>query len=179
MEELKKSLAPHASKFGSILGGILIAFNLLLYVLNVSLDSSIFMIDYLIFIGVLFLGIKSYRDATGGYITYGRSLALGVLICVFASIIMAFYKFIYFKFIDTAGIDKLFRLMQDKWATQGIDEDKTEQMIEMMKKFMGPVFMAVSAVFEVVFKGVILSLILSIFLKKQDKSFEGTFKNEQ
>lgn len=177
MEEHKKSMASHASKYGSMLGAILVAFSLLLYILSVKPGNPVSMIDYLFFIGILFIGIKSYRDVKGGYIKYGNALAMGVLISLFASIIFAFYTYIYFKFLDPGAVDKIFAMMQEKWAEQGIDEDKTVQMVEMMRKFMGPVFMALSAIINTVFRGVILSLILSIFLKKQDKSFEGTFNN--
>lgn len=178
MEEHKKSVASHASKYGSILGGILVAFYLLLYIVNVNLKSPAFMIDYLFFIGVLFFVIKSYRDITGGYITYGRALSVGALISIFTSIIILFFKFIYLKFIDLEAIDKLFTYMQENWAAQNIDEDRINQMTEMMQKVKGPVFMAFSYAIETIFKGVIFSLIISIFLKKQDKSFEGTFNNE-
>lgn len=179
MEEQRKSLAAHASKYGALLGGLLVLFSLLMYILNTSFDSPLLMLEYLFYIGILIWGIKSFREQSGGYIRYGRALGTGVLISLFASVVLAFYTYIYTKYIDPGYLDKMFMFMQEKYAQKGVPDDRAEEMIDMMGKFMGPGFMAFSAILNAVFRGTIISLIVSIFLKKEDKSFPSVFGAEE
>jgi hypothetical protein len=49
-------------------------------------------VSYIIMIAGIVLATKTFRDQEqGGFITYGRALAVGTLTCVFAGVITGFF----------------------------------------------------------------------------------------
>ena len=56
---------------------------------------------------------------------------------------------------------------------RGIPEEQMEQAIEITKKFMTPVWMAVLSILQLTFFSTIISLITAAILKKQPNPFEN------
>lgn len=99
--------------------------------------------------------------------SYSRALGLGVATSLFASLILAVFTFVLYKYIDPNLISEMLSNAQDKLLESGMDEDIIEKQIELQTKFMTPAIMSVSAIFGTVIKGLIISLITSIFMKKK------------
>lgn len=172
----QRTLASNASIFGFILGAILIFITLISFVIDVDLKSPSQFVCYIAIIGIQYWGTKTFRDTySGGFIKYGRSVASGVLISFFASIICGFFMYIYYKFIDITALQKTFDLIEQKYIEQGMSDDMMQQSLDMVKRFMSPAFVAFSTLFTYTFVGTIMSLLVSIVLKKEDKSFESNF----
>ncbi len=110
----------------------------------------------------------------GGTITYGNALGFGVMLSLFAGIILAVFTFIQMTVIDPEYISKLIAIVEEELASKGMADDQIEMALEMQKKFMTPAFISISAIFRLVFMGFIFSLITSIFLKKEKSPFEGS-----
>jgi len=93
--EVKKkvSVARNAVNYGVLLGIVLIIADLLFYMLNISKESNLRYLNFVLIIAGLTVGILNYRNQiNGGFISYGKSLGSGVLIGLFASIIVAIYN---------------------------------------------------------------------------------------
>jgi hypothetical protein len=101
---------------------------------------------------------------------YNKALGLGVATMFFASLILALFTFVLYKFIDQGLIDQMFSAMEEKYLSSGLSEDMIEKQIEMQRKLMTPAFMSLSQIFSGVLIGLIISLITSIFLKKKTEN---------
>ena len=178
MENEKMSAGKVAMNYGLILGLVLIVYSLILYLVDVPLESLQYAnwAGYVFTIVAMVLGIKAYRDKyAGGLITYGKSFSTGFMIGLYAAIISAIYAFFYFSYINPGIIQEMMDLrVAEMWAD---NPEMTEEQFEMaeswMKRFMSPVMLVVWGLIANVIISLILSLIVSIFMQKKDKSLEG------
>jgi len=160
--------------FGAIAGLAIIIVTVLFYFLNLEQNYVISFIIYAVLIGVIITGTRYLRDKIlFGHITYGRALGSGTSISLFASVIVAFYTFMFLKFIDTGAIEKMFSLMEDNMYQQGMPEEQIDMAMEMSRKFTTPFTIALGTVFSYVFWGFLFSLITSIFIKKKSNSYDA------
>lgn len=164
----------HSMNYGLIMGIGLVAMSLLVYLVGIVKPPFwVNLINYAIIIGVIVYGTKKYRDEIlEGAITYGQALGFGVMISLFASIIVAFYMLLYTTVIDPGFIDKIMEITEEELVSKGMSDDQIEAALSMSKKFMSPMFMTISTFFGNLFTGTIFSLITSIFLKKEKSLFE-------
>lgn len=176
MENQGNPFLKHSMNYGLIMGTLLVLLSLVTYLLGVIKPPFwVSLINYAIMIGVIVWGTKKYRDEVlGGAITYGNALGFGVMISLFAGIIVAVFTFIQMTVIDPEYVTKLLAIVEEELASKGMADDQIEMAIEMQKKFMTPAFITISAIFGMVLTGFIFSLITSIFLKKEKSPFEGT-----
>lgn len=168
MEEQKPSLMKSALTWGIILGIALIIYSMLMWFLDLSLEKWVSWVSYVIMIGGVILATISYRDnSLNGTMTYGQALGFGVLMLLFASIISAIYSYIFLSFIDPGFIDKILQMTEEQLIEKGMSDDQIDMAIEMQRKFMKPIIMALMSIPSYTFMGLIISLITSIFLKKK------------
>ena len=163
-----------AMTFGLIIGIVLVIYTLLLYMTNSYLTKNFLLsiIQWILVIGGLYWGIKSYRDQQeGGYITYGKSVGLGVLISVFVGVIMGIFTYLLFVAIDPGLMDESMKIAQEEMLKRGMSPDQVETATEMQRNFQSPILMLFGSILSFAFIGTILSLIISIFTKKEEPIF--------
>jgi hypothetical protein len=168
MEEKKSMLKP-AMNSGAITGIILIIYSLILYFVGAA--TSKFAGNFNIFFLAVFIFIftKIYRDKElNGKISYSQSLGFGVLVGLFASIILAFFIFLELKIIDPSLIDKQLEIAHEQALGRGVSEDQFEKGMAMMKWMMTPAFSALISVLVFTFFSFIISLLTSIFIRKDE-----------
>lgn len=119
---------------------------------------------------------KSINESTP--FTYGNALGLGVATMFFASIILALFTFILYKFIDPSLTDKMIQFTEETYLKSGLSEDMVEKMIDTSKKMMTPSLISMSQAFNIIFYGLLFSLITSIFLRKKQKNGFDSAMNE-
>ena len=125
---------------------------------------------------IIYLATKARRDNSGGFISYGQGLGTGVGVAFFASILVAFYTYVFFNFIDAEMLEEMILRAEDQMYDQGMPDDQVEIAMEYTRKFMLPGPMAAMVVLSYTIVGFIISLITSAILKKEDTSFESNFK---
>jgi hypothetical protein len=103
---------------------------------------------------------------------YSKSLGSGALISFYASLILAFYFYIFYKVIDPNGILTLIQTMEENLINQGMPDDQIEMFTEILNKTMSPGLLAFGYVFSITFYGTLLSLVLSFFIKKDQEPFD-------
>ena len=171
----KKPILKPCANYGAIMGAILISISILSYMLDMSQSFVIGLINYVILATLLFYFAKKYRDdVNDGSISYGRAYGVSVLTALFASIILGFYTFLFFKLIAPEAIDKMLIEVEEKLIQQNpnMPEDQLEMAINMTKKFMNPAMMFISTILGFTFMGALFSLITSIFVKKAPSPFD-------
>lgn len=163
-----------AMTFGLITGILLVIYTLLLYITDnyVSKNTILGLLQWVILTGGLYYGIKTYRDQhSEGYITYGRSLGLGVLISVFVGVIIGIFTYLLYTAIDPELLEKTMRVAEEEMLKTGMSEEQVETATEMQRTFTSPTIMLFSSVFSFAFIGTIISLIISIFTKNEKPIF--------
>jgi hypothetical protein len=147
-------------------------FNLLLYFTGfqtekLAVGQHLQWLGLVITVVVLFLGIKAVREESPGkYMSYGKGVGSGVLICLYSGLMSAVYNFIHFKFVNTEFVDYNMQLVRAKWEQAGMGADQMEKAEGFTRMFMGPVAMAIMTPIMAVIMGLILSLIISAILKR-------------
>jgi len=163
-----------ASRVGFFLGLILVLQQTVYYLANVDFKSNLNYLNYIILIGGLYLGIKELRDKHyNGFISYGSAVGYGVLVSLFAGIIIACFIFILYSYIDPNLIDKMLVEIENTYIESGaLSDDQVDEAVGLMQKMYTPNSLALFSVLGNVFMGLIFSLILGIILRKEDNSFD-------
>lgn len=155
---------------------VLIAFSLALYLLDMTESKPAQWANYAIIAAVIFVGTKAKRTGQDGFLSFGQGLGTGVGIAFFASIIVAFYTFVFFNYLDPEMLEELVLRAEDQMYDQGLPDEQVEMAMTYTRKFMAPIPMAVMVVLSYSIIGFIISLITSGILRKEDPSFESNFK---
>ena len=177
METKQNSFILHTLNYGSFTGGGLVVFSLLMYSIDINFKSPLMYLAFLVLAAGIFFGIKSYRDNyLAGFISYGKCIALGVMISLIASIILAVYTYLFFTFFDQSMIQKIMDATEEDLVKKGMPDEQIEMAMKITAKFMKPLWMSSMGILMYTLWGTIISLIIGIFTKKIDPSFEGQFK---
>jgi hypothetical protein len=168
MENQPNPVMKMAMTSGLYLGLALVLNTVIFYVLGKPFADASGYISYTIIIGGIAYGMYAFGNSAGeeGF-PYGRAVGLGTLQALFASIILAFFTFILYEFIDPTLLEKLMAFTEEKLLSRGMSDDQVETMINMSKKMMTPTIMSISQIFSLTLMGLIFSLILALIFKKK------------
>ncbi|MCU0459050.1 MAG: DUF4199 domain-containing protein [Bacteroidales bacterium] len=166
--EQKRSVWKETLNYGIILGLISVGFSVLTYMFDLTFKTWLIWPSMLLSLVVLFFLLRSYRDHyNSGYISYGKSVGAGVVINIYAAIIMAIYIYLLYSFIDPGLIDKSLAIAEERMLERGLPDSAVDQAMEMQAKFVKPWLTTLSATLMSVLYGFILSLIVSLFVMKK------------
>ena len=179
-QENNPNLMKSTMTSGAILGTALVIFSLILYMAGLIFSKGLSYFSWLILIGGIVWGIKSYKDQQQGFISYGRALGVGMLTVLFASIIAALFNYILYAYIDPSLVEKSIEMARNQMVEKGtLSDEQIELGLSMTKKLMQPGFMALMTVFGSGFMGLIFSLIIAAFMKNEKSVFSGAIDNNQ
>ena len=164
--------------FGLISGGImaLMMFATLPFIEKIGFDKGV-IIGYttmvLSFL-LVFFGIRSYRENVGGgTITFGRALAVGILITLVSCICyVVAWEIIYFKFMPDF-VAKYTAYAVEKVKASGDSPEAIQAKLQEMKKFRAMYdnpFVNAAITFTEPFPiGLIITLVSALILRKKSK----------
>ena len=157
MEDVKSnSLGRSAMFYGAIIGIILVFFTFIVYLAKLSTNQFIGIVQWVIMIVAIYFSAKKYRDESlNGYISYGKALGFSTLTIFFASLIIGFFTYLLYAFIDPSLIDNILQVSEENMIAQGMDDDQIDMALEMTKKISTPLFITFSTVLGVTFMGFI------------------------
>lgn len=161
----------HLTNWGFILGLALIGISLVLYLLDMTEAKWASWVSYAVIAALIYVGTQAKRVQQGGVLSYGQGLGTGVGITFFGSILVAFYTFVFFRFIDPDMLQELLLRTEDEMYNQGLPDDQIEIAMNMTKKFMQPGPMAAMVVLSYTFVGFLISLVTAAILKKDGDPF--------
>jgi hypothetical protein len=180
MENTKNSVLNTSLLYGLLLAVSSMIVSIVYYILGMQLSESQQYIGWVLAVVFLVLGILHQRNKKqGGYISYGRALGTGVLISLFAGILIALYFYLYTEYIDTEFLSRSLEKSKEAMAEKGMSDEEIEKMLQSQQQMMGsPLIMFFSMIVINTIFGFLLSLVLSIFLRKEDPSFENKYGTE-
>ncbi len=175
MESKSNPMFKSAMTYGLFVGIALIVFSLLTYVMGVIKPPFwVSLLQYVIIVAGIIYGTKKFRDEDlGGEISYSKALDFGILICVFASVIVGIYMIIFMKVIDPEFMNKMMAVLEEEYAKAGLSEEQIDVAMGMVSKMQSPIIMALGTVFSFSFMGTIFSLVTAAFLKKEKPIFDA------
>jgi len=155
-------------KYGLIMSLVSIVMSILFYMLDLTFATWIAIPNAALSLVVLFLLQRSYRDTyENGFIGYGKALGCGMVIFLYAAVIIAVYTYILYTVIDPGLIDKYAAATAGKLEAKGMTQDAIDAAMKIQEKMMKPWIMVVSSLFSIIFSGFLMSLITSIFVAKK------------
>jgi hypothetical protein len=162
-----------AMNYGAYLGLALVMISVIVYFLGLEEQKSIIpsLINNLLIIGSISYSIIIYRDNfNNGLISYSDSLRLGTSVVFFASVILAFYTYIFVTFINPEYLEKIINLAEQEILNSNpeISDDDLDLALSMTQKMLQPQWMATLSIIGGTFMGFFYSLIISFFVKKED-----------
>ena len=180
MEQEHHSVNHFAMMHGLYLGLALVLNLLIFYVMGDPFSTVSSILSFVILVAGIGFSMWTFAKLnTEEGLPYSRALGLGTLISLFGSVIIAFFTYILYKFIEPGLIDKLMASMEEKFLAAGYKDDMVENMLSMQKKMMTPAIMSVSQLFGITFFGFLFSLVLAIFFKKEPEDpFYGVDQEE-
>lgn len=150
---------------GLVTGIGIIMITLIGYITDLILKPWFVIFGFIILIVGIVWGSKLVREkCNGGSLTYSRGFGSGIMISLFASIIVGIFSIILFKYIDT---DLLVQIQTGKMLRSGVPEDQIETSIELLSKYNTPLILFLNEFIIYTFVGLIISLITSAIVKKE------------
>jgi len=163
---------------GLILALAGIAFSLIMFFFDLSLNKTVGYINIPIQLVLLYFLLKSYRDNfMHGQITYGQSVGAGMVIFVYYAIIMAVFTYLLFTVIDPGLVKKSMAISEEAMVKKGLPQSAIDTGMAFTAKIMKPAIMAIFSIFGSMLMGVIYSLLVSIFIKKESNPLIDTPTN--
>jgi len=170
---MKSPLLKNSMNFGALNGVAIMIVSLFIYIIGIQQNFLVSLIIYGLNIFFIVYGTKYLRDHyQNGQITYGKALGSGVLISLFMSILVAFFIFMFFKFMAPEELEKIYAQAEENLYNQGMSEEQIEMAMQMTRKMTTPLTMAIGTILSYTFLGFIFSLITSSFIKKNGESYQ-------
>lgn len=167
MEEKNTSVFYNGLIWGVIIGLVSVIYSVMLYVFDQTLNRSLGYLSFVILLAGLAYSMYYYREnVRDGIMPFGTAFGFGVVVVVTAGIIGQIYFYLQLTVIDPGLQDKMLEMAMDKMMERGVPEDQLDQAMNVTKKFMSPVFMAVSGLIFTAIFGTVLSLISAAIFKR-------------
>ncbi len=169
-----------AMNYGAYLGLALIVISFIVYILGLEEQKSIIpsLLNNFLMIGAIVYSVTIYRDNfNNGFISYGESLKLGTSVVFFASVILAFYTFLFVTFINPEYLEKILKVAEQEILNSDpeISDENLDLALSMTQKMLQPQWMITLSVLGGTFMGFFYSLIISFFLKRESENAEDFF----
>ncbi len=168
MEEKMKSAFMPSLMPGIYLGFALIMYTLVLFILDVDMESPLKYGSYVIMAIGLYLSIVAFRDKQlDGFISYGKAFSAGFYTGLFASVIASIFTVIYVQYIDTELLVAEESMLE---ANPDMSNEQIDQALSMTEMFTSPIMMGVMGFIANLILSAILSLIIAIFAKRENNN---------
>jgi hypothetical protein len=159
-----------AMTYGLYFAIISIALTVLLYATDNMMSKAIQWLSIAVIIAAVVIIQLAWRKSLGGYMSYGQGLGIAVLSLVFASVIIAIFTFILYKFIDPGLIEQIKLATEEQLYQRGMPDEQINAAMAISSKFQTPAIMAVMAIINMAVMGLIFGAIAAIFTKKSSPS---------
>lgn len=161
------STARVALKWGLITGISLVLYSTILYTLDQTTNRGLSLIIYGILIVGLILGMRDYRTANEGYMSFGDGVGLGALLSAIAGFLSSLFSVFYTQVIDPGFQERVTEQVREQLEEQGnMSDEQVDQAVEMMQKFQSPGITFAVGIFMTILIGVIFSLVIAAFIRK-------------
>ena len=156
---------------GVTLGVAMVLFSLIMYATGNHLEPhwSSSVITSALFIGIIILGIKSFRSENGGFLSWGQGVKIGVGIAIIAGLINVIYSYIFMSFIEPDFMNQMMEIQNQAYLDKGMTEEEIEMANKMGEAFQSPGIMAAMGIIMYAIGGFVVSAIVAAIMKKSEQ----------
>ncbi|AYA35779.1 DUF4199 domain-containing protein [Hymenobacter oligotrophus] len=168
------SVSPSAVgvRYGVMLGIVSIIFTAVIMMAGLEQNTAVGLLGAVISIVFIVLAHKAFKQANGGFMSYGQGLVIGVIASVVSGVLTAVFRYIYLTFIDPEAMSRGMEAARAKLESQGMSDEQIDQAMAMSSKMTdGPLGVVVAIVGSVII-GLLFSLIISAITKRTRPEFE-------
>jgi hypothetical protein len=164
-------------KWGLTLGGILAAFTVVIYSIDISLfvNTAVSLIPMIIVIAIGIMVAKEYKAQNKGFGSFGDLFNNLLVAFAIGALISLVIKYILFSFIDPAAAEQIMELTIEKTADMmdsfGVEmpEDALDKMAETNPYALKNI---ITSFVSVTFGNIIFALIIAAITKNEKPEFE-------
>lgn len=172
MEEQQPQARKFILNYGLILGVISILIAVVMYVMNLYIEKSWIggTLSFAAMIVIIAYGISEFKKSSGGYLSLGQALKIGVGISLISGIIVLIYQFIFMNYIEPDFMENMMQMQFDQMIEQNPDmsKEQIDMSMEMGRKFSSPWITTAISIIGSLFFGLIISLIVGLVMKKEN-----------
>lgn len=164
---------------GAALGLAMVLFLTFVYLLTGRLSgTSLDALSWLIYAGIIYYTMRMYRDRyMGGFLSYGKGLVFGMQTAALSGLIIGFFFFIMFRFINPGLQFQLVQEAEEAYLALGMSEAFVEEMSASIEMMSNPWVLLISNAFSGLINGLLVALIVSIFVKRKGDPFQEVMKD--
>jgi chromosome condensin MukBEF ATPase and DNA-binding subunit MukB len=168
-------------KYGLMAAAAVIILHLILYFSGISetpTGEKIQWLNYLIYGGAIYLGLKEKLQKQEGYLSFGSAFGTGFLIILIAAVLVFGYRYAYYSTINPKVSVEMQQKVEDemekKSVEKNMDEAQREQARKISQVVVTPIGFAVTRLIGMILTGLILSLIFAAVMKNETPTFAQT-----
>ena len=170
MDNQNSSIKSIIISYGVVLGSISIAFQLMLFFLDMHYknDSTAGIVALLISSGTIIYSFIVFKKANDGYLSLSDAIKIGLGVSLVSAIMSIVYTQLLVNFLDPDTMQKSLDLAMDNMRAQNPDipQNALDTARSIQEKMSSPlVFSAIQIIFSLFF-GFIISLIGGLIVKK-------------
>ena len=163
MEE-NKIMSPQIK--GLLIALIVIILGIAGYFTNLGFSTWYNWVVNAIMLAAIIIACVHFANQKQGYVTFGNVFLHGFKITAVVAIIVLVYTLLAFTVLFPDMKEKIFEMQQAQMEKKGIDDDKIEQGMTIMKKYF-MIFLVIGVIFGTLVWGSIASLIGAAVAKKK------------
>lgn len=175
MEE-KVSIGSLGMRNGVILGMIATVISIGMIATDSSTNTVISTVSgigsFVIGIGFMVYTINTYKQTSGGYVTFGEGFKGSFLVMFISSIISSVMQYVYLSFIDTEATDRMKAVAEEQLLQDpNMTEEALEMSMSMMEYIYSPNFMLIGGIVGSAIITAIIALIVAAIMKKEPEYY--------
>ncbi|WP_299211914.1 DUF4199 domain-containing protein [uncultured Aquimarina sp.] len=174
MENENNSAKKIIINYGILLGILSIVLGVVLYVTNSYTDPHWIysVIGFLILIGVILYGLKTYKTHNRGYLTLTDALKIGIGIALIGGLVSSIWTLTLTTVIEPDYTQQVLEVQREKMLENpDMTEEVVDQSMAMIEKFSSPYISIAFSIIGSLFFGFIISLISGLIMQKKEELY--------
>lgn len=163
---------------GLYAGGILVVYNLLVYVTGLNATQVwLAVLSFVVMVGVLSyfsaMTMKQQRNLLPEKtISFVQKFITGMLVILIGALMSSLFTFVLNNFIDPENMAQQFEAVISRLESSGLSDEMLDAMVDKVEEGMQPMRQFVSALTSSAISALLLGLIVAAFVKKNVNPFE-------
>lgn len=170
METPQASVKKIAINYGLLWGLGVIALGVITYVTDTYLERPVWatVAGLAIMVAALYMGMNTFKKESGGYMSLGQALKVGMAITLIAAIIGAIWTYLLTTVIEPNFVDRVLEATaaQMTEANPNMSQEEMDMAMTWTERMTQPWLMASLGIVWTLFVGFIFSLITGLILKR-------------
>ena len=161
-------------RYGLLTGVVTVIYAFILKAANLEQMPVMGLLTFAILIVGIVLAHKYYKQASGGFMSYGQGLGIATIAGAVVGVLSGVFNYIYVNFIDTEYVQRAIDAARTKLEADGnLTEEQIDQAMQLTSKVMptGPLSI-LWAILATAFFALLLALLISAFTKNNRPEFE-------